>query len=155
MTQDYNHKMIDAFIGKPDKTLWYEMSFSKFNINGVDAMKWNWSWWGFFGGFLFLLYRKQYLAAALVFVASMTIGMIPFMGLVIAILVGGYGTFFVYKGYKKKLAEVENKIEDEETRVETMAQIGGYHQWVVWLYAIFVGLIFLGIFSAILIPSLV
>ena len=155
MTQDYNHKMIDAFIGKPDKTLWYEMSFSKFNINGVDAMKWNWSWWGFFGGFLFLLYRKQYLAAALVFVASMTIGMIPFMGLVIAILVGGYGTFFVYKGYKKKLAEVENKIEDEETRVETMAQIGGYHQWVVWLYAIFVGLIFLGIFSAILIPSFI
>ena len=153
MSEEYNHKILEAFIAKPEKTLWYEMSFSKFNINGVDAMKWNWSWWGFAGGFLFLLYRKQYLAAAVVFFASMTIGMIPFMGLVIAILVGGYGTFFVYKGYKKKLLEVENNIEDEILRVKTMAEVGGYHQWVVWLYAIFVTLMFFGIFSALTIPS--
>jgi len=155
MSQDYNHKMVEAFIAKPEKTLWYEMSFSKFSVNGVDAMKWNWSWWGFAGGFLFLLYRKQYLAAAVVFFASMTIGMVPFMGLIIAILVGGYGTFFIYKGYKKKLFEIENKIEDEALRVETMAEVGGYHQWVVWLYIIFVTLIFFGIFSAMMIPSFI
>jgi hypothetical protein len=155
LTEDYNNKMIDAFIAKPEKTLWYQMSFSKFNINGVDAMKWNWSWWGFAGGFLFLLYRKQYIASFVVFFISMTAGMIPFMGLIISILVGGYGSYFVYKGYKKKLFEVENQIEDEETRVETMAEVGGYHQWVVWLYVIFVGLIFFGIISAVLIPTLI
>ena len=154
MSENYHHRMIDAFIGKPEQTLWYEMSFSKFNVNGVDLMKWNWNWWGFFGGFLFLLYRKQYLASALVFVTSMTVGMIPFMSLFIAIFVGGYGTFFVYKGYKKKLAEIETTIEDEETRVQTMAEVAGYHQWVVWLYFVFIGLILLGIFSALLIPTL-
>jgi len=154
MTQEYNHKMIDAFIGKPEKTSWYEMSFSKFNINGVDSMKWNWSWWGFAGGFLFLLYRKQYLAAFVVFFASMTFGMIPFMGIFIAIAVGGYGTFFVYKGYKKKLAEIENSIEDEELRVQTMAEVGGYHQWVIWVYVAFVTFMILGAISAILLPSL-
>ncbi len=153
MSQEYNHKMIEAFVGKPEKTLWYEMSFQKYNINGIDTMKWNWSWWGFFGGFLFLLYRKQYLAALVVFIASMTLGMIPFMGLIIAILVGGYGTFFIYKGYKKRLHEIQSNIKDETLQIQTMREVGGYHQWVVWVYALFVGLIFLGIFSAVLIPS--
>jgi len=154
LTEDYNKKMIDAFIAKPEKRLWYQMSFSKFNINGVDAMKWNWSWWGFFGGFLFLLYRKQYLASLIVFITSMTLGMIPFVGLIIAILVGGYGTYFIYKGYKNKLAEIESNIEDESTRVQTMAQIGGYHQWVVWLYFLFIGIIIFGVIAAVAIPSL-
>ncbi len=154
MTQEYTHKMVEAFIAKPEKTLWYEMSFQKYNVNGVDAMKWNWSWWGFAGGFLFLLYRKQYLAAFVVFFASMTLGMIPFMGLFIAIMVGGYGTFFIYKGYKKKLLEIQESIEDEATQIETMAEVGGYHQWVVWLYIVFVGLIFFGIFSAFFIPAM-
>ncbi len=153
MSQEHNHKMIEAFIGKPDKTLWYEMSFQKYNLHGVDAMKWNWSWWGFAGGFLFLLYRKQYLPALGVFIASMTLGMIPFVGLIIAILVGGYGTFFVYKGYKKKLHEIQSNIEDESLQIQTMREVGGYHQWVVWLYALFIGVIFSGIFFAILIPS--
>ena len=153
-TTEYSNKMIEAFVGKPEKTFWYQNAFSKFNINGVDSMAWKWSWWAFFGGFLFLLYRKQYIPALVVLLASIIIGMIPFAGLIVAILVGGYGTYFVYKGYKKKLGEIEIQIEDEDKRVETMAQIGGYHQWVVWVYAIFIILIVVGVIAAVIIPKL-
>lgn len=138
MSPEYSNKMIEAFVGKPEKTFWYQNAFSNFNSNGMDVMKWQWSWWAFGGGFLFLLYRKQYLASLVLFIATVTIGMFPFMGLIIAILAGGYAPYFVYKGYKSKLVEVERHISDEDKRVETMAQIGGYHQWVIWVYILFV-----------------
>jgi hypothetical protein len=56
-------------------------------------------------------------------------------------LAGGHSTYFVYKGYKAKLGEIESKIPDEDKRVETMSQIGGFHQWVVWIYGAFVAII--------------
>jgi hypothetical protein len=143
MSPEYTNKMIAAFVDKPEKTFWYQNAFSKFNVNGMDVMKWQWSWWAFGGGFLFLLYRKQYLASLILFIASVTIGMFPLMGLIIAILAGGYSPYFIYKGYKSKLGEIERQISDEDKRVETMAQIGGYHQWVIWVYVLFV--LFIGI----------
>ena len=81
----YSNKMIAAFVGKPEKTFWYQNAFSTFNVNGVDAMKWRWSWWAFGGGFLFLLYRKQYIPSLALLVASFTVGMIPFVGLILAV----------------------------------------------------------------------
>ncbi|MFK5938136.1 MAG: DUF2628 domain-containing protein [Sulfurimonas sp.] len=141
INKDYHDRMIEAFIDKPEVTLWYQNAFSKFNVNGVDTIKWHWSWWAFFTGFLYLLYRKQYLAALGVFIASMTIGIIPLGGLLIMILSGGFATYFVYKGYKSKLLEIENVINDEKTRIETIRQVGGYNQWVVWIYIAFVAVV--------------
>jgi len=134
--KDYYNRMIEAFIDKPEKTLWYQNAFSKFNINGVDSMKWHWSWWAFGGGAGFLLYRKEYLAAFILFIGSFILGMIPFAGLLIMILSGGLSTFFIYKGFKRKLAEVEQNVKDIETRISTMREIGGYHTWVIWVYGI-------------------
>ncbi len=62
---------------------------------------------------------------------------------------------FIYKGYKTKLKEIEAIVPDEEKRIETMRALGGYNQWVVWVYGVLVTLIFLGVISAILIPALV
>lgn len=157
MQDTYSNKMVEAFIDKEEKTLWYQLSFAKFNINGIDAIKWNWSWWAFGGGFLYLLYRKQYLASLVLFFLSMTIGMIPFMGLGLAILAGGFSSYFVYKGYKSKLNSIEENIEDEQTRIDTMRQVAGYHQWVIWLYIFLVIMALFGVFaiigtSALLIP---
>lgn len=153
-SNDYQNRMIEAFVGKPSKTFWYQNAFSKFSVNGVDAMKWNWSWWGFFGGFLFLLYRKAYIPALVLVIVSMTLGLIPFVGLLIVILAGGYSTYFIYKVYKTKLLEIESTIDDEEKRIETMAHVGGYNQWVVWLYVVFVAIIVLGVIAAIIVPKL-
>lgn len=150
----YEQKMLEAFVDKEDKTLWYQHSFSRFNVNGVDSMKWNWSWWAFGGGFLYLLYRKQYLASLVLFFISMTIGMIPFMGFFLAILAGGFSPYFVYKGYKSKLRDIESNIEDEQTRIATMREVGGYHQWVVWVYAICATMIFFGFVSMFMLPSM-
>ncbi|MFT7004421.1 MAG: hypothetical protein ACJAWW_001779 [Sulfurimonas sp.] len=153
--EKYNQEMIEAYIDKPEKTFWYQNSFSKFNINGVDSMKWNWSWWAFFGGAAFLLYRKQYIPALILFIVSILLSFIPIVPLIISILTGGYSTYFVYKGYKTKLAEIERNISNHETRISTMRQIGGYHSWVVWVYIIFVSLAFVGIVSAVIIPAMV
>jgi len=145
--KEYEDAMIEAFINKPEKTFWYQNAFSKFNINGIDSMKWVWSWWAFFGGWAFLLYRKQYIPALVLFVISILASIIPFGGLILAILAGGFSTYFIYKGYKHKKAEIEASIEDKEKRVETMRAVGGYNQWVVWVYAIFEGiLLFIYIF---------
>ncbi|MDQ7042508.1 MAG: DUF2628 domain-containing protein [Sulfurimonas sp.] len=153
-TQDYSNAMIEAFIDKPEKTLWYQMAFSKFNANGIDKPTWHWSWWGFFGGFLFLLYRKAYIPALILFIASMTIGMIPFGGLLLMILSGGYSTYFIYKVYKDKLLQTEMLVDDYDKRIQTMRELGGYNQWVIWVYAIFMSIIILGMFFTVLIPLL-
>jgi len=145
--KDYENAMIEAFINKPEKTLWYQNAFSKFNINGIDSMKWVWSWWAFFGGWAFLLYRKQYIPALILFVLSLLTKIIPFGGLLLAVLAGGFSPYFIYKGYKKKKAEIEEMIEDPQKRIETMQAVGGYNQWVVWIYSIFILLIFIYIFS--------
>jgi hypothetical protein len=39
--EDYDREMLEAFIGKPDKFLWYKKSFTKFNTNGISTMNWN------------------------------------------------------------------------------------------------------------------
>ena len=134
--EEYYNKMIEAYIDKEEVTLWYQLSFSKFKSNGVDTMEWNWSWWAFGLGFIFLLYRKQYIPALILFFLSMSVGMIPFMSIVLMVLSGGYSTYFVYKGFKSKLLEIEANIEDNETRIKTMREMGGYNQWVIWLYVI-------------------
>ncbi|SFV69320.1 hypothetical protein MNB_SM-4-827 [hydrothermal vent metagenome] len=145
ISKEYNNAMIEAFIDTPEKTLWYQLAFSKFNINGLDKIAWNWSWWGFFSGFLFLLYRKAYIPALVLFVLSITVGIIPFVGLLLMVLSGGFSTYFIYKIYKTKLHETENIVQDEETRLKTIREIGGYNQWVVWVYATIVSIIFLSI----------
>ncbi len=154
-TSDYDNRMIEAFVNKPEKTFWYQNAFAKFNYNGVDTMQWHWSWWAFGGGFLFLLYRKQYMASLVLFILAIFLSFIPFGGLLAMILSGGYGTYFVYKGYKQKKAEIEVSIQDEAKRLETMRYVGGYHQWVVWVYAIFMILLILGIASAVAIPMMI
>jgi hypothetical protein len=152
---EYESKMIEAFIDKPEKTFWYQNAFSKFSYNGVDRVQWHWSWWAFGGGFLYFLYRKQYLASLILFIISMALSFIPFAGLVLMILSGGYGPYVVYKGYKKKKEEIEAAVEDESQRIETMRIVGGYHQWVVWVYIAFMTLVLLGIVAAIIMPSMV
>jgi hypothetical protein len=155
INDDYETKMLDAFIQKPEKLFWYKNAFAKYNVNGIDKMAWHWSWWAFFGDFWFLLYRKAYLAALVVFILDILVSFIPFVGpLIFAILRGGYSTFFIYKKYIKLKQDIENLIPNENERIETMRQVGGPNKWVIWLNILFVGLVVIGIISAIAIPNL-
>lgn len=155
MSSNYEENMIEAFIDKPEKNAWYKEAFGMYNINGVDVMKWKWSWWAFFGGFLYLLYRKAYIPSLVLFLLTIFSNALPIAGgLILMILSGGYASYFVYKTYRQKKLEIEAMMEDEDKRVETMRHAGGYNQWVVWVYAVLVGISFLGIIAAILIPQM-
>lgn len=153
-SSDYEDKMLEAFVQKPEKFLWYKTAFERFNVNGIDRMAWKWSWWAFFGGFWFLIYRKTYMAAFVLFLVAVITSFIPLISLVIGIWVGGFATYFVYKTYKTKKTQIEATIEDEQKRIETMYAIGGYNAWVVWMLGILLGISVLGIVSALVLPSL-
>jgi hypothetical protein len=145
----YEKAMIEAFINKPEKTLWYQNAFLKCDINKNSDLTWVWSWWAVFGGWAFLLYRKQYIPALVLFVISILAGAIPLGGLLVSTLAGGYSTYFIYKGYKSKKRELETNIPDMKARIKTMRTVGGYHQWVVVIYAIYVAIISFYLFSMI------
>ncbi len=147
-SSDYEARMVEAFVGKEDdpaKGFWYANAFSKYNVNGVDSMKWNWSWWAFFGGIFFLLYRKAYAAAGGLFLISLVSGIIPFGGLVIWILSGGFSPYFVYKVFKTKKLEIEAAQQDENQRVAMMKELGGYNQWVIWVAVAINVLVLIGV----------
>lgn len=148
ISSDYEAKMLEAFVGKPDapeKGLWYANAFAKYNMNGVDQMAWNWSWWAFFGGIWFLLYRKAYAAAGGLFLISLASAFIPFAGLIVWILSGGYSTYFVYKVYKTKKFEIEAAQQNESDRIATMSLLGGYNQWALVVAIILNVLVFIGL----------
>ena len=146
---DYEYKMTQAYIQKPEVQQWYAHAFKKFNINGVDSMKWNWSWWAFFGNVFFLLYRKAYLAAGILFALDLMVGFIPFGGLILWTLSGGYSSFYVYKAYKQKKLEIEHAIEEEDKRIHTMSLVGGSNEWAVWI-GVILSVLF---FAAVMFPA--
>ncbi len=141
---NYEDKMLAAFVGKPDKFWYYKNAFSKFNFNGIDKMKWVWSWWAFFGNFWFLWYRKAYVAAFVCFVLMIVIGWVPVLNLVYFILVGGYSVYFIYKTFKRLKMEIEHTTDKEDERIAYMIERGGYNTWVIWLYIIINILAFVG-----------
>ncbi|MEN8148006.1 MAG: DUF2628 domain-containing protein [Campylobacterota bacterium] len=131
--QDYDNKMLEAFINKPEKTAWYKNAFSQYSVNGVAKMTWVWSWWAFFGGLFYLLYRKAYMPALILLVLIIASSFIPLGGLILWVLTGGLAPYFVYKTYLDRKAEIESAIQDEPKRIETMRAVGGYNDWAVWL----------------------
>jgi len=159
LSSNYEDNMVEAFVNKPTEPqiiLWYQNAFKKFNINGIDSIAWHWSWWGLFGGFLFLLYRKAYLAAVALFMMQIvfTFIPIPFISLLLWILTGGFSTYFVYKAYSDMKGKIEVVEADEEGRIHLMRQLGGYNNWVIWIYGFFFLLTMLAIVVAVLLPTM-
>jgi hypothetical protein len=131
---DHEAQMIEAFVGKPDEPdrgLWYANAFAKYNITGEEKMAWAWSWWAFGGGLWYLLYRKAYFAALGLFVLGLVSSVVPFGGIIVWILSGGFGPYFVYKVYKEKKVEIDNLSGDQDKRIELMKELGGYNQWAL------------------------
>jgi len=139
--------MIEAFVNKPEVTAWYKNAFSQYNVNGIDKMTWVWSWWAFFGGIFYLLYRKAYLPALGLFVITIVSFAIPFGGLIVWIVTGGLAPYFVYQTYKSKKAEIEAAIADKQKRIETMRAVGGYNDWAILLAVAFHVIIWISLFA--------
>ena len=147
---EYNNKMIEAFVAKPmdpAKNQWYKNSFTKYSFGGIDSMKWNWSWWAFFGGWVFLLYRKAYIPSLVLFVLTIVITFIPFAPLILWILTGGFSSYFVYKTYQTNKMKIELMEKDDTQRIALMQHMGGYNGWVAWVIGGIYGLIVLGLIA--------
>ena len=138
---EYENKMIEAFINNPKKTAWYQKSFKKYKVNGIEKivwnwnwfkLAWNWNWWAFAVGPFFLFYRKAYLAGFVLLLLSTLFG-VPGVIFILPILSGGFSTYFVYKEYKKKKAETERTIDDTQKRLDAMRVVGGYNKWAIWV----------------------
>ncbi len=134
----YENQMIEAFINNSETSAWYQKTFKKYQVNGVDKIAWNWNWWAFLGGPFFLFYRKAYLAGLVLLLFTIvwrvTMPPSPFI-LIVPILAGGLSTYFVYREYKKKKAEIERTVDDTQKRLETMLVTGGYDIRAIWVYA--------------------
>ncbi len=145
---DYENKMVEAFVNKPEVTLWYENAFRKYNVNGVEKLSWVWSWWAFFGGIFYLLYRKAYMPAFLLFVISILSSFVPFGGFIVWIGTGGLAPYYVYKTYLSQKNAIEAKMTDTSKRIETMRELGGYNNWAIWLAVAIHAILWLSIFYA-------
>lgn len=147
----YKDKMLMAFVQKEKKFKWYKKTFDKYNINGVDRFIWQWSWWAFFGGCFYLLYRKAYLYSLICFMlptigSSNNIITLISLSIILHIASGGILPYFVYLQYKRNKEKIESKITDETKRIETMTVLGGTNGKLMFIFTaipFFIALIFM------------
>lgn len=132
----YEEKIFEAYIGTPAKFSWYKKAFEYFGKK-EGKLSWYWNSWAMIGGFWYFLYRKQLKVALIILFVTLILG--TFLPLFIflyalalmAILLGGFGTWFVYKQYLEKCEELEAVLDEDEKRIMAMQQVGGINPWAI------------------------
>lgn len=142
-------KMFYNYIGTPDKTQWYDNVFKKYEDN-LGGFAWDWSWWAFFGGPFFLLYRKCYLEAFIYFLIGMFLGG---FGLVISVISGFLSPYLIYKRYKRTIEKINRLSCIEEDQLRMAKEEGGVNKWAIWI--LIICLIILPIFAGAFIGTLI
>jgi type IV pilus assembly protein PilA len=133
------------FIGKnSDK---YVRKFAAFNAAGNDGFAATWHWPAFLVPFWWLIYRKQYSWAALVFFLSF----IPFVGFLSMFALGLTGNYIYYTYSKRKLLEI-SALPSEMSKAVEMARAGGVNN-LLWVLVPLFGIAIMGILAAIAIPQ--
>ena len=124
-------------------------------VNGNPTFNTTWSWWGFFGGWAFFLYRKMYLMAGIFFILSILSALIPFGGLILAIITGVSAFYFYTVKLHNDLTTAGYEHRDIELVKEDLRKLGGYNSWVVFVAIIFYTFMILftigGVFTSLLI----
>lgn len=121
-----NEKALEAYIGTPEKYYWYKVAFSKYDLNGIEKFSWVWSWYSFFFGPLYLLYRKCYVEALVVWIGMAIISSINgFLGFLVSIALGGTLPYLIFKRYKKTIEKVESVEDDFDKQLGLLSSLGG------------------------------
>ena len=136
--EDFND-ILSSHLQKEEKISLYERGVILNTINDTAVFRTTWSWWGFFAGWAFFLYRKMYLQAALFFIASVVATAIPFLGIAVAIISGMSAYFFYTKKLHKDLEIAGYKSKDFNEVKSTLEKLGGYNKWVIYLAIAFYG----------------
>jgi hypothetical protein len=123
-TTAIGHDEIRAFVGNNSE--YYVRNFAKFTAAGTDnfAMTWNWSACCF--TFIWMLYRKMYLQAAVTFV----IFCLPGVNILLHIVTGVVGNYLYYKHVKDKILEIR-PLQPPQGLFPVLQQIGGVHSWAI------------------------
>ncbi len=136
-SNEYEKEMFEAYIETPAKFDWYHKAFDYFDKR-EGKLSWYWNSWAFLGGFWYFLYRKQMKMAMIVLFALLIMAVIVPAHILIAlffvlsILIGGFGSYFVYSNYLEKKREIEMIVPDKEKRILVMKkQVGGVNRWAI------------------------
>lgn len=141
--EDYN-----SFIGK--NAAKYIIKFKSFQAGGFDSFKVTWHWPAFFVPFIWLLYRKLYLWALLIFCLSI----IPYVGFIVMIVMGITANYLYYKDAKKKILALNSLHKTSESQgSDEIAHAGGVNNVAVWIGAILFIIVIIGVLAAIALPQ--
>lgn len=111
---------------------YYLQQFSKFSVTGTEkfCVTWNWSCFGF--TWLWMLYRKMYLLAALTF----AVFCIPGVNIILHIVAGVVGNYLYFGHVKQKILEIK-AIPSQQNSTLVYQEVGGVHRWVIILGIVF------------------
>lgn len=159
-----------AVIG-PKNQDYYLRRFQRFDQTGKSGITWNWP--AFFITFYWLLYRKMWLYALVIFLAPIFIGLL--LGVLGAIsndpgdlIVGlGYLVYWLaivflppmyanalyYRHCKKKIAKAKTSSDDAQRQLTELSVKGGTSNAALIVILILVFVAFIGILAAIAIPA--
>lgn len=118
-------ELIRAYINSPASLFYYESAFTRFRLRGFDSFAWHWSWWAFWGGPLFLLYRKLYIEAILLFIVGLFLHSLPFGTILYMVLRGGVLTYLIYRRFQNKLAHAKALSDSFEDQKRFLQKEGG------------------------------
>ena len=115
---------VRAFLGA--NSPYYLQNFSKFTRTGIEkfAPTWNWSCFGF--TFLWMLYRKMYLASLVTFV----IFCVPGVNVILHIIAGVVGNYLYYRHAQEKIVEIR-AVHPAEHYLLLLSEAGGVNKWVI------------------------
>lgn len=129
--------LLSAHLQKENKVNIYYPRVDANMVNGQVSFNATWSWWAFFGGWAFFLYRKMYFVAAVFFILSLLSNAIPFGGFILGIVSGTTAFYFYTKKLSADLQTSGYGQRDEEDVKKDLAKLGGYHSWVTVLAILF------------------
>jgi len=148
-------ELLSAHLQKENKVDIYYPRVDTNLINEKPTFNLTWSWWAFLGGWAFFLYRKMYLMAFVFFILSLLTTVIPFGGLILALITGATAFYFYTVKFYDDLQTAGHRHRDIALVKEDLRKLGGYNSWVVFIAIIFYSLmIFLtigGFFTSLII----
>lgn len=121
-------------------SLYYLNKFAKFRTTRGPKYELSWNWAAFLFDFLWFLYRKMYLFAALYavgpFLALYLTG-IPTVGVVWKVIAAVSANYLYFWHTKEHLGKVKTQdIVDQESREKFLKEEGGVQPYVIWLGAL-------------------
>jgi len=141
---DYEKNMLNAYIQKDDKLLYYLNNYKRLIEDGEFKYKFSWSWSGFFFTWLLLLYRKVYIYAIVGFFLFYMFDNFA-LTIIVMLVMGSFSNFLILKKYHDKKVELENSVIDEQERIIQMHNYGGNFPILLMILILFLVLISTGI----------